>query len=311
MNPRIAVVGSINMDLVFCARRMPAVGETIKGHAFHQIAGGKGANQAVAAARMEARVAFVGSVGNDGFGTQSLRTLADEGIDLAHVVTVADMPTGTAGIFVADDGNNSIVIAGGANDLVSVAQIDAAADAIGTAQLLICQLETPLSTVAHAIGLAHRCGVPVILNPAPAQALEDALLRQVDFLVLNETEATQLSGIEVVDGASARRATQALQARGAGVILLTMGEHGVHLTTADGHEHLHAIPVRVVDTTAAGDTFVGAFAVAIARGMSVRDAGNEARYAAALTVTRLGAQPSIPRRAEVEAFMHSCNAAAG
>lgn len=308
MNPRIAVVGSINMDLVFLTRRMPAVGETIKGHAFHQIPGGKGANQAVAAARLGAQVTFIGRVGNDGFGAQSLRVLADEGIALSHVASAADTPTGTAGIFVSDDGDNSIVIAGGANDLVSVAQIDAAADAIGVAQLLICQLETPLPTVAHAIDLACRHGVPVILNPAPAQSLDDTLLRQVDFLVLNEIEASQLSGIEVADAASALDASRALLARGVSAVLLTMGEQGVHITTAGGHEHLPAIPVRVVDTTAAGDTFVGAFAVAVACGSSVRAACDEARHAAALTVTRLGAQSSIPHRAEVDAFMRNCNA---
>lgn len=303
MNPRITVVGSINMDLVFRTGRMPAVGETIHGHAFHQIPGGKGANQAVAAARLGGSVRFVGSIGDDGFGAESLRTLAAEGIDLAHVRTVRQAPTGTAGIFVADDGSNSIVVVAGANGQLDVAQVDAAVDAITAAQLLICQLETPLPTVTHAIGIAHARGVPVMLNPAPAQALDDELLRRVDYLIVNETEAAQLSGIDVSDHAAAVRASQALLARGARAVLLTMGEHGVHVSQAGSHEHLPAIAVRVVDTTAAGDTFVGAFAVAIARGLTARDAGAEAQYAAALAVTRLGAQPSIPRRADVDAFM--------
>jgi ribokinase len=310
MNPRIAVVGSVNMDLVFRTSRMPAIGETIKGKEFHQIPGGKGANQAVAAARLGAQVSFVASIGTDGFGEQSLHGFAEEGIDLRHISKAAGTPTGTAGIIVDDSGHNCIVIAAGANDLLSPKHVEAAAEAIGAAHLLMCQLETPLSTVTAAIDIAKARGVKVILNPAPAQPLDSALLAKIDYLILNETEATQLSGVDVVDSASAQFASETLLARGVGVVLLTMGEHGVCIAQHGGSRHIPAVKVDVVDTTAAGDTFVGAFAVGLARGMSVDDASMEAQYAAALTVTKLGAQTSIPRRAEVEQFMQSRKASA-
>jgi len=303
MNPRIAVVGSVNMDLVFRTVRMPVVGETIKGHAFHQIPGGKGANQAVAAARQGAEVVFVASVGDDGFGEQSLRGFADEKIDLAHIAKVPGAATGTAGILVDDSGHNCIVIAAGANELLAPAHVDAAADAIGGASMLVCQLETPMATVERAIDVARAKGVKVVLNPAPAQPLDAGLLAKIDYLILNETEASQLSGVDVRDQASAQHACEALIARGIGTVLLTMGEHGVCVAQRGSFRHLPAIRVAAVDTTAAGDTFVGAFAVGHARGLAVEQAAMEAQYAAAITVTRLGAQTSIPRRAEVERFM--------
>jgi ribokinase len=305
MNPRIAVVGSVNMDLVFRTSRMPAIGETITGKEFHQIPGGKGANQAVAAARQGAHVTFVASVGTDGFGEQSLQGFVREGIDAAYINKVRGVPTGTAGIIVDDSGHNCIVIAAGANAELTPAHVDTAADAIGASRLLVCQLETPLPTVRHAIDLAKARGVQVILNPAPvpAQALDAALLSRIDYLILNETEASQLSGIEVTDLDSAQRASAKLLAKGVGAVLLTMGERGAYVAQSNGGRHLPAVKVDVVDTTAAGDTFVGAFAVGLARGLSVEDAGMEAQFAAALTVTRLGAQTSIPHRAEVEQFM--------
>jgi ribokinase len=305
MNPRITVVGSVNMDLVFRTRRMPTMGETIKGTAFHQIPGGKGANQAVAAARMGALVTFIAGVGSDGFGEHSLRALKEDGVDLSHVFKAPDTATGTAGIFVDENGNNTIVIAGGANDLLTTAHIDTAAASIAKTELLICQLETPLSTVLHAIETAKRHGLPVILNPAPVQSLPDDMLQKIDYLVVNETEATQLSGIAVIDHATAHQASANLIVRGAGTVLLTMGEQGVCIAHAGSHTHIPAISVQAVDTTAAGDTFVGAFAVALANGLSVHDACVEAQYAAALTVTRLGAQTSIPQRREVEQFKQS------
>ncbi|HTD02839.1 ribokinase [Undibacterium sp.] len=309
MKPRIAVVGSVNMDLVFRTPRMPAVGETLSGHEFRQIPGGKGANQAVAAARQGADVAFIGRIGDDGFGQYSLRCLADDGIDVSHLSAVADTATGVAGIIVTDQGDNSIVLAAGANAALSAEHVEAAQSAISSAQLLVCQLETPLPTVTRAIQLARQHGVKVILNPAPVQALSDALLAQVDYLVINETEASQLSGIQVSDRESAQRAAEKLLQRGVAVVLLTMGEQGVCITEQCGNrsesQFIAAIKVDVVDTTAAGDTFVGAFAVGIAKGLDIKTASIEAQYTAALTVTKLGAQTSIPRRSEVEQFMRS------
>lgn len=305
MRPRITVVGSVNMDLVFRTPRMPATGETLHGHDFHQIPGGKGANQAVAAARLGADVSFIGAVGDDGFGEFSRNCLAVEQINLAHLATVKGIATGVAGILVTDSGDNSIVLAAGANATLSASQIEAAAATIASAQVLICQLETPLESVTRAIQIAHAQGVTVILNPAPARALSDDLLRQVNYLIVNETEAAQLSGIEVNDQASAQQASQKLLQRGAGCVLLTMGGNGALITEQTGSHFIPAVKVEVVDTTAAGDTFVGAFAVGIASGMGILQASSEAQYAAALTVTKLGAQTSIPQLHEVRDFMAS------
>lgn len=303
MKPRITVVGSVNMDLVFRTPRMPAVGETLLGHEFRQIPGGKGANQAVAAARQGADVSFIGAVGDDGFGDFSQQCLAKEGININHLARVAGVATGVAGILVEDNGSNSIVLAAGANATLNVNQIEAATSAIGAAQLLLCQLETPIATVTRAIAIAHAQGVKVVLNPAPAQQLDPALLKQVDYLIVNETEASQLSGISVTSQASAQQASERLLDLGVGTVLLTMGGDGALITQTGSSEFIPAIKVDVVDTTAAGDTFVGAFAVGIANGLSVSDASREAQYTAALTVTKLGAQTSIPHRHEVLDFI--------
>ncbi|MFZ4527441.1 MAG: ribokinase [Undibacterium curvum] len=303
MKPQICVVGSVNMDLVFRTPRMPAVGETLHGHEFRQIPGGKGANQAVAAARQGADVRFIGAVGDDGFGDFSQQSLSADGISLTHLSRIPGVATGVAGILVEDNGSNSIVLAAGANASLTPAHIDAAAADIRSAQILLCQLETPLNTVTQAIATARAAGVKVILNPAPAQDLSPELLAQVDYLILNETEAGQLSGIAVTDNASAQAASEKLLSMGVGQVLLTMGGHGAQITQAGLSQFIPAIRVDVVDTTAAGDTFVGAFAVGIANGLSLLEASQEAQYTAALTVTKLGAQTSIPQRAEVLAFM--------
>ena len=309
MKPRITVVGSVNMDLVFRTPRMPAIGETLHGHEFRQIPGGKGANQAVAAARQGADVSFIGAVGDDGFGEYSRHCLSNEGIELTQLSTAKGIATGVAGILVDDGGNNCIVLAAGANATLSPSQIEAAEQMIVSAQFLICQLETPLATVTRAIQIAHDHGVKVLLNPAPAQTLTDDLLQLVDYLIVNETEAAQLSGITATDKDSAQNASEKLLHRGVGAVLLTMGEHGALITQASGTHFIPAIDVEVVDTTAAGDTFVGALAVGLANGLSLLDASLEAQYAAALTVTKLGAQTSIPHRQEVLDFMASRHAA--
>jgi ribokinase len=305
MKPHITVVGSVNMDLVFRTPRMPGVGETLHGHDFHQIPGGKGANQAVAAARLGADVTFIGAIGDDGFGDFSRACLNTEQINLSHLSTIPSTATGVAGILVTDKGENSIVLAAGANACLTPLHIDAAKLNIESTQVLICQLETPIESVRRAIEIAHAKGVKVILNPAPAQPLPDELLRQVDYLIVNETEATQLSEIEVTDRASAELASKKLLQRGARSVLLTMGEHGALISGQEESHYIDAIKVAVVDTTAAGDTFVGAFSVGIANGLSTLQASREAQYAAALTVTKLGAQTSIPHRQDVQAFMAS------
>jgi len=307
MRVNVVVVGSINMDLVFRTSRMPAVGETIAGHEFVQIAGGKGANQAVAAARQGAVTTLIACVGNDAYGKQSISALQTDGIATHFISVVKNVATGVAGIFVDDQGNNSIVLATGANAQLTPAHIDAGKEAIRNADLLICQCETPLATISTAIQLAVEHNVKVVFNPAPAVLFSDDLLAKVSYLIVNETEATQLSGINVRDVASAQVAAKNLLARGAACVLITMGEHGVCVTQKVHDEvqwhHLPAIKVNAIDTTAAGDTFVGAFSMAIGRGLSILDAINEAQLSAALAVTKLGAQSSIPHRAEVVRLM--------
>jgi ribokinase len=291
------------MDLVFRTPRMPLLGETITGDGFQQVPGGKGANQAVAAARQGAQVRFIGAIGDDSFGHHAARCLAGEGIVIEDVASAAGTPTGVAGIFVDGSGANSIVLAPGANQLLSVAQVEAAAPAIASAAFLICQLESPLASVMKAIEIARENDVQVVFNPAPAQPLSDELLACVDYLIVNETEASQLSGIAVRDTHSATRAALALRERGAGAVLLTMGEQGVLVAAPDHERFIPAVKVAVVDTTAAGDTFVGAFTVGVARGLAVDEAVTEAQYAAAFAVTKMGAQTSIPTREELLQLM--------
>lgn len=298
--PSIAVVGSINMDMVFKTPRMPMPGETLMGHSFHQVHGGKGANQAVAAARMGGAVDFVAKVGDDLNGKSCLQALAQDGINLQHVSVMADSATGVAGILLDDAGENCIVLTNGANALMCTADIDKASNTIAQAKLLLCQLETPVETVLYAIECARQANVKVVLNPAPAQNLSDAVLAQVDYLVVNETEAALLSGLEVSDSTSAKAAAEVLRARGAKIVLLTLGAMGMWVAACEESYFLPAFKVEVVDTTAAGDTFVGSFAVAIAEGMELGPACLFAQSAAALAVTQLGAQTSIPYRDAVE-----------
>lgn len=303
--PRVVVVGSVNMDLVFRTPRMPAAGETITGDGFQQVSGGKGANQAVAAARQGAVVSFVGVIGDDSFGRLAIDSLGREGVATAHMYVDTAAASGVAGIFVDRRGENSIVLAPGANAVLTEGQVDAATAAIAGADYLICQLESPVGSVARAIAIARQHGVRVVFNPAPAAPLPDGLLASVDYLVLNETEAAQLTGVAVADAASAAAAAAVLLARGAGAVLLTMGAGGV-LVATPGHQRLiAAVKVAAVDTTAAGDTFVGALTVALGRGLGLDDAVTQAQHAAALAVTRMGAQTSIPTRAELLEFIQS------
>jgi len=305
MTPRITIVGSINIDLVLRTPRMPLLGETISGSGFRQVGGGKGANQAVAAARQGAEVHFVGAVGGDAFGQSALAELRANGVDTSRILVAPDVATGVAGIFVDAEGANSIVLAPGANEALSVAQVEAAAAAIASSSYLVCQLESPLASVRRAIEIAHGAGVKVVFNPAPAAPLPDSLLAMADYLVVNETEATQLSGLAVTGPADAAAAARALRRRGARAVLLTMGEAGVAVCAADGEYLVPAVKVQPVDTTAAGDTFVGALTVALARGMALPAATREAQFAAALAVTRIGAQTSIPTRVELQEFIES------
>jgi len=298
----IAVLGSANADLVLRCERLPRPGETVQGEDFRTLPGGKGANQAVAAARLGAKVEFIGCLGSDAFGQQVRDTLQREGVGTAHLRTLAGERTGAAIVLVERSGQNSIAIAAGANARLGVAQVDAAAAVIENAALLVCQLESPLAAVAHAIALAHRHGVPVLLNPAPAQALPAALLAQVDTLVPNESEAAQLLGLAPDGSFHPAEAAQTLRSRGPRRVILTLGSEGACVADADGTRHFPAPRVTPVDTTGAGDTFIGAYAAALCEGRTVDEAIAFAQRAAAISVTREGAMAAMPTRAECEAL---------
>ena len=295
----IVVVGSLNMDLVMRTPRVPVGGETLHGHEFATLPGGKGANQAVACARLGGKVCMIGQVGDDGFG-QTLRAgLAADGIDVAGVKQTSAVGTGVAMILVEDIGQNRIVLAPGANGTLTPADIDAQGAVIAAAALLVVQLEVPLPVVQRALALARAAGVPVLLNPAPAAELPDELWSQVDILVPNESEASLITGLNVSDLASAFAAARLLRSRGVACVLVTLGANGVALVDDRGERHLPAQMVKAVDSTAAGDTFIGGFAAGLIEGLSVDDAAALGQRASALCVTRHGAQPSIPYRREL------------
>lgn len=297
--PAIVVVGSLNMDLVMRMARAPAAGETLTGHGFETVPGGKGANQAVACARMGAAVTLVGRVGADAHGDALRDGLAADAIDAAEVEALEGVHTGVAMIWVEDDGQNRIVLAPGANARLDPAAVERAAARIEAARMLVLQLEVPMATVEAAVDLARRAGVTVLLNPAPAQPLSDTLWARIDILVVNESEAAALSGLAVDDAGSAARAGAVLRARGPDRVLVTLGAHGVVAVDAAGARHAPARPVQAIDTVAAGDTFIGALAVALCEDRSLDSAVALGQAASALCVTRRGAQASIPYRREL------------
>ena len=305
MVPRIVVVGSLNMDLVIRTPRFPGPGETIIGSAFHTIPGGKGANQAVAAAKLGARVSMVGRVGDDAFGAQQLANLSQLGIDVSHIQRDPKAATGVALIVLDEQGQNSIILAPGANMRLTLADLEVAEDALASAAILVLQLEIPQEVVEQAIKVARAHGVIVLLNPAPARRLPPTLLSQVDVLIPNESETALLTGTEVDDIESSWRAAARLRAAGVGTVILTLGGRGALLLEGQKATHVPGYRVDVVDTTAAGDAFVGGFAVGLAEGQYLAEAVRFANAAGALAVTKLGAQPSLPTRSEVEAFLRN------
>jgi ribokinase len=299
----IVVVGSSNTDMVIRVPRIPRAGETLLGGEFLTAAGGKGANQAVGAARSGGKVALIARVGRDVFGDQAIAGLRRDGIDVSRVFRDKLTPSGVALIFVAKDGENSIAVAGGANEKLSPADVKKATDVIRSAALLVAQLETPLATVTAAVDVAVKAGVPVILNPAPARRLPNSLLKRISVLTPNETEAELLTGIKVTDASAAAKACSKLRSRGVRTVILTLGSRGAFLADANGQRLVPGFKVKTVDSTAAGDIFNGALAVALAEGKTVLDAVRFANAAAALSVTRMGAQPSAPTRADIEKFL--------
>jgi ribokinase len=309
MTARVAVVGSLNMDLVIRSARIPRPGETILGGDFHTVPGGKGANQAVAAARLGAHVSMVGRVGDDAFGRELLDSLSADGVDHAHVLRDAASATGVALIVVDDAGQNSIVVASGANMQLTPPDIDAAAASITSADLLLLQLECPLETVIYAAQLARTHDVTVLLNPAPARPLPGELLGTVDLLVPNESETAILAGMAVGNQEEAVVAAGALREAGVGTIILTLGERGALLAQEGRNLSLPAFDVDPVDTTAAGDAFVAGLAVALAEGRSLDEAVYWGNAAGALATTKLGAQTSLPARQDLQQFLATSRAA--
>jgi ribokinase len=302
--PSIIVIGSLNMDLVGCAPRIPVPGETIVAHRYFEEPGGKGANQAYAAAKLHKSVRMTGCVGDDDFGRRMRQNLESVGCDVSRIGTIAGSASGIALIFVADDGQNSIVIAPGANGRLSPAHVEATPMAASDCVLL--QLESPLETVAAAAARARAAGARVILDPAPAQALDDSLLRLVDILTPNETEAAILAGLPPgrVEPDRALFIAERLQKRGPGAVIVKLGDQGCVFHTGAARGYIDAAHgIRACDTTAAGDVFNAALAVAICEGRELAEACEFANFAAALSVTKMGAQAAAPERAELEAFI--------
>lgn len=300
MGASVVVVGSLNMDLVVQTPRLPAAGETLAGHGFTTAAGGKGANQAVAAARLGAQVAMVGCLGSDAYGDALRSGLLAEGIDCTAVATAEGVPTGIASILVDDQGRNTIVIVAGSNAELRPAQLAEHAALLAEAKVVITQLEVPMATVEATLQRTRDQGAALILNPAPATGpLPSHWYGLVDYLVPNESEASLLTGLPVHCPASARHAAEHLRGLGVARVLITLGEQGVLYAGPEGYEHYPAKPTRAVDTTAAGDTFLGGFAVGLAEGRPLAQAISLGQRAAGLAVTRAGAQPSIPYRHEL------------
>ena len=305
MSSKIVVVGSSNTDMIIKVPHVPVPGETIIGGTFSTAAGGKGANQAVAAVRAGGDVTFVARIGEDMFGQQAKDGFVKDNIYVDHVLTDKVAPSGVALIFVGEDGENSIAVASGANANLSPSDVESAGDAISSADILIMQLETPLETVQKAATIASEKGVKVILNPAPACELSDDILSHVSILTPNESEAELLTGIKVESEKDAAAAADALMAKGIETVIVTMGAKGAFVVTADFKELVGGFSVKAVDATAAGDVFNGTLAVAMAEGKPLKEAVRFANAAGALSVTKLGAQPSAPTREEIEKFLRS------
>lgn len=296
----VLVVGSLNMDLRIRTPRLPAPGETLTGSGFDTDGGGKGANQAVAAARQGAQVAMLGAVGQDAHGAALLAALQADGIDTGAVERIAGTPSGTAAILLMPDGENSIVVIAGANHALTPERVRAQAGRLRQARVVVAQLECPLDAVTEALTIAREAGAITVLNAAPVQPLDDALLGQLDWLVVNEIEAAALAGMPVPGPTEAREVAERLRQRGPRQVLVTLGAEGLVLAGPEGTLALPAPRVQAVDTTGAGDTVVGALAAALAAGRPLREALTRAQAAAALAVTRLGTQSAMPTAAEVD-----------
>ncbi len=306
--PHVVVIGSSNTDMVVKTAHLPKPGETVVGGTFMMAAGGKGANQAVTAARLGAKTTFIAKVGDDLFGKQAVEGYEKEGIDIRWVLRDPENPTGVALILVDEQGENLISVASGANAALSPEDIDRAAEAIRSADIVVMQLEIPLPTVCRAAEIAASAGVPVLLDPAPVpvEPLPPDLLRHVTYLKPNESEAERLTGVAVRDADSAQAAADRLLSWGTRTVIVTLGPRGALVAQKSGEgTSIPPYTVSAVDSTAAGDAFSGALAVAIARGQPILEAARFAAAAGALAACRMGAQPSLPTAAEVAAILDS------
>lgn len=300
MNPKkILVVGSSNTDMVIKTHKFPVPGETILGGRFLMNAGGKGANQAVAAARLSGLVTFVGKIGDDIFGKQAVQQLEDEGINVDFVAVDPENPSGVAMITVDRNAENSIVVAPGSNGTLSSIDFDRAVSKLDESDYVLMQLEIPITTVEYIARQATQKKKKVILNPAPAAFLSEELLKNLYLITPNETEAELLTGIKVTDEISAMKAASVLHEKGVDIVIITMGAAGAYLFAEGKSEIIKAPRVEAVDTTAAGDTFNGALVVALSEGKAIHEAIAFANKAASVSVTRIGAQSSVPYRKEI------------
>jgi ribokinase len=303
MRNHVVIVGSYNTDLTVRTRRIPRPGETVIGGVFSKGGGGKGANQAVAAARAGAEVSFIARVGNDIHGHEGMQRLREEHVNTHYVINDSATSTGVAFIVVDELGENSIVVAEGANGRLRPSDIAQASLAIASARVLLAQLESPLDAVQAAIELAHRNGAIVMLNPAPAQPLGDILLRNVDIITPNRLEAEMITGMTISDDASLRAVAQRILGFGITHAIITLGQKGVLWASRNAVEVLPAYRVQATDSTGAGDVFSGSLAAFLAEGMTVEESLKMAIASASISVTRMGAQLSAPPRSEVEAFI--------
>ncbi len=302
LSKKIIVVGSCNTDMVIKADRLPVPGETILGGTFFMNPGGKGANQAVAASRMGGSVTLISKTGNDVFGKQSVMLYTAENIKTDFIYSDPKHPSGVALITVDSQGENCIVVASGANAYLNPSDIDKASAEIENSDLVLMQLEIPIETVEYVAEMASNKGIKVILNPAPARALSDNLLKNLYIIIPNKSEAEILSGIKVSDIDSAKQAADIISAKGVDIVVITLGSQGALIKEHEEYLFVEAFKVDALDTTAAGDTFCGAFCVGLSEGRSIPEAVKLAARAAALTVTRMGAQASIPYRSELSSF---------
>jgi ribokinase len=299
--PRIAVVGSANIDLTTFAERFPKPGETIFGQSFDLGFGGKGANQAVAARLCGADVFMVARVGSDLFGPATIENFRKQGIDPTYVKQVEGLSSGVAPIFVEPSGQNRILVVKGANDAIKPADVDAAAEMLKSVDCIVLQFEIPVETVYYTIGFARRYGIRCILNPAPAQPVEMAALKDLDYFVPNESEAETITGSSVKTNEDARICAQNLVAGGIRRVIITLGANGSFVAGRDGSEHVAAFAVNSVDSTGAGDAFIGSFAVFLGEGLPEKEAVRRANLYAALSTTGIGTQKSFYDRARFDA----------